>query len=420
MSLYDSDLASGPNSTLQSITESDSKAIYDKEIVDNLELRKKHLLLETQHLEEEIASKNAESFSRDQLSTVKSELEHNCNVQFQKRTNSLLIKLEQAKAERSNLEKQVKSLQKSLANEQRLTKQLAEERDAQRPPKPLALPEVSLPDINILRDTYVTAYRKRAIEEEIREAERQLAQRKQSIAEGEAKLLRIIQDSKTASAQYEAQIRSETLELAQLEETKASLKERLESARIKQKQLEIEKRSLQSQIESAELNHRAKIDEINRQFLEAQREFDESRAKKKAEIRELTRRLKENEELNKSKLHEKELLLQELKEIQDKQARDSISKSVDGSHNALKRSQSGSYESSPSVQQLKIEINHLEEQKAELYKKRDDLIRKMTSNEKKLQEVKDKVKKKIKENEMQKTRQIPDPRNKNSENESEN
>ena len=400
-----------PNSSLQNIADNDLKASNERELVQSLELKKKRYELEIRQLEADISNANAESFSRDQLPSVKSELENSCNQQFLQRTNALTIKYEQAKSERLNLEKQVKSLQKTLENERRITKQLAEERESHKPPRPPPFPEVTLPDLSLLRDSYALIHRKRALEEEVRDAERQLSVRRQTIAENEAKLVKLIQDSKAATQQCESQIRQETLDLAQLEEMRNSLRERLEANKQRQKQLENEKKMLISQEEAAEANQRAKIDEINRNFLAAQREFDEARARKKAEIRDLTKKLHENEELNRAKIQEKERLVLEMNAAMEKRAQEQRQKQQERQRMlARKRAESRqtsnrvmqpSPASSQTIIQLQAEIADLENQKKEITRKSQDLIRKMTSNEKKLDATKEKIERKLEESERQ-------------------
>jgi hypothetical protein len=372
------------------------RANQEHEQVQMLEVEKKRLEIEIDQLEREIASDNAESFSRDQLATVKSELEHNCNQQFAQRTNTLLVKLEEAKAERQSLERRAANLKRTLQKEQELTRQLVEGRSGQRAPRPLALPEYVLPELSALRESYLTAHRKRALEEEVREAERQLAQRRQLIAENESKLLKVIQDNKAKSAQCEAQIRTETLELAQLEEMRSSLRERIEENRQRQKQLEHEKKMLTAQIEASEASQRAKIDEIQRNFLAAQREFDEVRSRKKAEIRELTRQLHENEELNRAKLQEKEILIGEMHaRAQQRSEAPKVRKAKQ-----VKVVPRDPIVSSNSIA-LQAEIEQLQNTKQELTQKIQDLQRKASSNEKKLESVKAKLERKIASSEAQ-------------------
>lgn len=418
-SIDDSEItpSTSPNSNLMSIADNDMKASQEREQVQSLELQKKRYELEIRQLEADISNANSEAFSRDQLPSIKTELENTCNQMFQQRTNALQLKLEQANAEKMNLEKQVKSLQKTLQNEKRLTRQLADERESHQPPRPPPFPEVKLPDLTLLRDSYSLIHRKRALEDEVREAERQLSVRKQSIAESEAKLVKLIQDSKATTAQCEQQIRAETLELAQLEEMRNSLRERLESNKQRQKQLENEKRMLTSQIEAAEATQRAKIDEINRNFLAAQREFDETRARKKEEIRELTRKLHENEELNRAKMQEKERLILEMNALMEKRAQEQKQRAVERQRKAAakknqrsKSPMSKSKNPTPTVIQLQAEIAELESQKAEIVRKSQDLIRKMTSNEKKLDNIKEKIEIKLAESErqLQKLRRIDD------------
>lgn len=409
MSTEESDFTGSttPSSSLQNIADNDLKASNERELVQSLELKKKRYELEIRQLEADINNANAESFSRDQLPSVKSELENTCNQQFLQRTNALTIKYEQAKNERLNLEKQVKSLQKTLENERRLTKQLADERESHKPPRPPPFPDVSLPDMSLLRDSYALVHRKRALEEEVRDAERQLSVRRQSIAENEAKLVKLIQDSKASTQQCEAQIRQETLDLAQLEEMRNSLRERLEANKQRQKQLENEKKMLASQEEAAEATQRAKIDEINRNFLAAQREFDEARARKKAEIRDLTKKLHENEELNRAKIQEKERLVLEMNAAMEKRAQEQRQKAQEKQRMLAKKRieskpirpvQTGQ---SPTIIQLQTEIADLENQKKEITRKSQELIRKMTSNEKKLDATKEKIERKLEESERQ-------------------
>ena len=396
MSADESDITS--SSAIHAFAEEDMKANQENEQVQDLEIQKKRLEIEIQQLENEIAADSTESFSRDQLSTVKSELEHNCNEMFQQRTNSLLIKLEAARNEKQTLERRAANLKRTLENEQKLTKQLAEERAAQRPRQAAPFPELVLPDLSMLRDSCALVHRKRALEDEVREAERQLSLRRQAIAENEARLVKIIQDSKATTAQCESQIRAETLELAQLEEMRTSLRERIEGNRQRLKQLEAEKRLLTSQIEATEASQRAKIDEINRNFLAAQREFDEARARKKAEIRQLTKQLHENEELNRAKLQEKEQLIQEINAAM--QAKPEAPKPrVAKKKPAKKKPQQQII--TPNVMALQAEIEQLQATKLDLVNKMQELQRKAASNERKLETVKAKLERKVAESEKQ-------------------
>lgn len=407
MSVDDSDITASTSSVVPSIDNEDIKTTQEHEAVQNLEITKKLLEIEIHQLENEINNDSAESFSRDQLATVKSELEHNCTELFAQRTNSLLLKLEQARSEKQTLERRAANLKKTLQNEQRLTKQLAEERASQRPQRPTSFPELSLPDLSLLRESCSLAHRKRALEDEVREAERQLSIRRQAIAENEAKLVKIVQDSKNTIAECENQIRTETLDLAQLEEMRSSLKERIEANRQKQKQYETDKRILQAQIEAAEAAQRAKIDEINRNFLAAQREFEETRARKKAEIRKLTRELHENEELNRSKLAEKERLLQEINNLENKPP--PPPKPIRKQHKEKKprrKPQAQIAQTNPiilssNIVQLQQEISDLQNTKIEISSKLEDLKRKASSNEKKLETVKSKLERKVRETENQ-------------------
>lgn len=396
MSADESDITS--SSAIHAFAEEDMKANQENEQVQDLEIQKKRLEIEIQQLENEIAADSTESFSRDQLATVKSELEHNCNEMFQQRTNSLLIKLEAARNEKQTLERRAANLKRTLQNEQKLTKQLAEERAAQRPQQSAPFPELVLPDLSMLRDSCALVHRKRALEDEVREAERQLSLRRQAIAENEARLVKIIQDSKATAAQCESQIRAETLELAQLEEMRTSLRERIEGNRQRMKQLEAEKRLLTSQIEATEASQRAKIDEINRNFLAAQREFDEARARKKAEIRQLTKQLHENEELNRAKLQEKEQLIQEINAAMQQKPEQPRSRPIK-KKKPVKKSQQQII--TPNVLALQSEIEQLQTTKLELVNKMQELQRKAASNERKLETVKAKLERKVAESEKQ-------------------
>ena len=390
------------SSVMPSFVEDDIKTAEEHEQVQDLEIQKRCLEVEIQELEKAIAADSNENFSRDQLASVKSELEHNCSELFAQRTNSLLLKLEAAKSEKEVLERKAESLKRTLQAEQRITKQLAEERAAQRPQKPPPFPDLTLPDLSLLRDTCSLAHKKRALEDEVREAERQLALRRQTIAENEARLIKIIQDSKATTAQCEAQIRQETLDLAQLEEMRSSLRERIEANRQKQKQLEAEKRMLTAQIESAESAQRAKIDEINRNFLAAQREFDEQKARKKAEIRRLTKELNENEELNRAKLQEKEQLIQEMNAAIQKQQ--PLPKAKSKPKKKVKKIIQKPVQQpaiSANVIQLQSEIDQLQAQKTELMNKIQDVQRKAASNEQKLELARSKLERKVAESEKQ-------------------
>jgi chromosome segregation ATPase len=388
------ELGASTSSAIHSFAEEDMRVSQEHEQVQMLEVDKKRLEIEIEQLEREIAADGAESFSRDQLATVKSELEHNCNQLFEQRTNGLLMKLEGARAEKQTLERRAASLKRTLQNEQKLTRQLVEERQLQRAPQEIPLPEFVLPELSALREGYLAAHRKKVLEEEVRDAERQLAQRRQSIADGESHLMKIVQESKAKAARCEAQIRSETLELAQLEEMRSSLRERIEENRQRQKQLEHEKRMITAQIEASETSQQAKIDETKRDFLAAQREFEETRARKKAEIRELTRQLHENEELNRTKLQEKELLLQEIharaqqmpESPRPKKARKEGPRGIGISANTIA---------------LQTEIDELERTKQELTQKIQDLQRKAASNERKLELMKAKLERKVAESEAQ-------------------
>lgn len=391
------------SSVIPSFVEDDIKTSEEHEQVQDLEIQKKCLEVEIQQLEKAIATDSNENFSRDQIATVKNELEHNCNDLFAQRTNALLSKLEAAKSEKEVLERKAESLKRTLQAEQKITKQLAEERSQQRPQRPPPFPDFTLPDLTLLRDTCSLTHKKRALEDEVREAERQLALRRQSIAENEAKLVKIIQDSKATTAQCEAQIRSETLDLAQLEEMRSNLRERIEANRQKQKQLEAEKRMITAQIESEEASQRSKIDEINRNFLAAQREFEEQRARKKAEIRKLTKELHENEELNRAKLQEKEQLIQEINSAfqqqqvlpkpKPKQKPKKVKKTV--------TMPSQQPEISANILQLQNEIEQLQATKMELMNKIQEVQRKASSNEQKLEIAKNKLERKVAESEKQ-------------------
>jgi hypothetical protein len=392
MTADDSDFALSTSSAIHSFAEDDRKANEEYERVQMLEVDKKRLEIEIDQLEREIAADNAESFSRDQLSNVKSELEHSCNELFAQRTNNLLIKLEEARTEKQVLERRAANLKRSLANEQKLAKQLVEERAAQRNRPAIQPPELTLPDISSLRESYAIAHRRRALEEEVRDAERQLAVRRQSMAENESRLAKLIQDSRSKSAQSESQIRAETLEVAQLEEMRSSLRERIEASRQRQKQLEYEQRLLESQVEAAEAAQRAKKEEIHRNFLAAQREFDELQARKKAEIRELTRQLHENEQLNRSKLQEKEQLIQEIN------ARTNVKSEIP--RKRPKKKKVGK-EPWPGTVALQAEIDQLQAAKLDLMRKMQNLQRKAESNERKLEAVRAKLERKVAESERQ-------------------
>ncbi|OHT07599.1 hypothetical protein TRFO_24161 [Tritrichomonas foetus] len=399
MSVDESDTTS---SVMPSFVEDDIRTSEEHEQVQDLEIQKRCLEVEIQELEKAITTDSNENFSRDQLATVKSELEHNCSELFAQRTNALLLKLEAAKSEKEVLERKAESLKRTLQAEQRITKQLAEERAAQRPQKPPPFPDLTIPDLSLLRDTCSLAHKKRALEDEVREAERQLALRRQTIAENEAKLVKIIQDNKATAAQCEAQIRQETLDLAQLEEMRSSLRERIEANRQKMKQLEAEKRMLTAQIESAEATQRAKIDEINRNYLAAQREFDEQRARKKAEIRKLTKELHENEELNRAKLQEKEQLIQEMNAaFQQQQV---LPKPKPKQKKKPKRIVPKPVQQpviSTNVLQLQNEIEQLQSEKMDLMNKIQEVQRKAASNEQKLEIAKNKLERKVAESEKQ-------------------
>lgn len=411
MSADESDTTS---SVTPSFVEDDIRTSEEHEQVQNLEIQKKCLEIEIQELEKSIATDSNENFSRDQLATVKSELEHNCTELFAQRTNALLLKLESAKSEKEALERKAESLKRTLQTEQRITKQLAEERSQQRPQKAPPFPDLTLPDLSLLRDTCSLAHKKRALEDEVREAERQLALRRQSIAENEAKLVKIIQDSKATTAQCEAQIRSETLDLAQLEEMRSNLRERIEANRQKQKQLEAEKRMITAQIESEEASQRSKIDEINRSFLAAQREFEEQRARKKAEIRKLTKELHENEELNRAKLQEKEQLIQEMNSAFQQQQPLPKPKPKPKPKKAKKILPTPTQQPvvSANILQLQNEIEQLQSTKMELMNKIQEVQRKAASNEQKLEIAKSKLERKVAESEKQ-IRRLKSMRNNN-------
>lgn len=400
------------NSTLQSIADNDMKASNEKEIVHSLELKKKRYELEINQLEMDISNANSDNFSRDQLPSVKSELENDCNQMFLKRTNALTLRLEQFKAIKLNEEKKVKNLQRLLQNEQRLTRQLIEERESHKPPRPPPFPEVILPELSLLRDRHSLPHRLRALNDETREAERQLSMKHQSHAENDAKLLKIIQDSKATTQECEAKIRAETLELAQLEETRNSLRERLEANKQRHKQLENEKRMLLSQIEAAESTHKAKIDEINRNFIAAQREFDEARARKQAEIRDLTKKLHENEELNRAKMAEKERLIMQMNELAERRAQEQRAAAIARQKKRAKQNSPRPQRPSQTAIKLQAEIDDLQRQKEEVIQKTKELLRKGNSNEKKLNTIKEKIEQRISEAEakLRRTgRAVPSP-----------
>jgi chromosome segregation ATPase len=380
----------GSSSAIHSFAEEDMRANEEHERLQMLEIEKKRLEIEIDQLEQEIAADSAESFSRDQLATVRSELEHNSNELFAQRTNRLLMKLEETRTERQSLQRRVAHLKDTLQTEHQLTKQLVDERAAQRPPNVLSFPEFVLPDLQTLQESYRSVHRRRALEEEIRDAERQLSQRRQQIAENESRLSKVIQESRATSAQCEAQIRSDAIELAQLEETRSALRERIEENCQKQKQLNLEKRNLAAQIEAAEAAQRAKIDEIHRNFLAAQREFDEVRARKQAEIRELTRQLHENEELNRCKLQEKEIMIQEI-----------TSRTRSRADPRRRARPKKVQQTARPVATLQAEINDLQRTKDELMAKLQDIQKKTAASEKKLGAIKSNLARKVAESERQ-------------------
>jgi hypothetical protein len=104
------------------------RASEEQEQVQMLEIKKKRLEIEIDRLEQEIAADSADSFSRDQLATVRSELEHNSNDLFAQRTNGHVMKLDETRTERQSLERRVANLKQTLQTEQQLTKQLVDER----------------------------------------------------------------------------------------------------------------------------------------------------------------------------------------------------------------------------------------------------------------------------------------------------
>ncbi|KAH0794124.1 hypothetical protein GPJ56_002002 [Histomonas meleagridis] len=393
MSNEESDLS---NTSSKSFGEDEIKAVEEYEQVQNLEIKKKLLEIEIQRLENEMQTNRKECFSRDQLPTLKTEVERRCNESFAKRINSLLSKIEQAKSEKHALEQKAESLKKTLENEKRLTQQLIEEKSSQKAQFKPQFPEFIFPDLTLLKESKLLMYEKRALEDEIRDAEQQLSIKKQSIAENEANLVKIIHESKTATAECEKQIRQETLELAQLEEMKNSLRERIEANKQKQKTLEIEKRNLTLQIESAEASQRAKIDEINRNFLAAQREYDEMRSQKQEEIRKLTKQLHENEELNRIKLQEKEQLIREMND------RITPIKNTSKQPQKITKSQKNEPQIvSVNVLQMQNEIEELQQTKITLTNKLQELQRKASSNIKKLESIKKKLERKIEESKRQ-------------------
>jgi chromosome segregation ATPase len=188
---------------------------------------------------------------------------------------------------------------------------------------------------------------------------------------------------------------------------RSSLRERVEESRQRQKQLEYEKRILEAQVEAAEAAQRAKKDEIHRNFLAAQREFEEVQARKKAEIRELTRQLHENEELNRSKLQEKEQMIQEINARMD--AKPEIPRKR--SKKKKPATDARSVISSATVA-IQAEIDQLQAAKMDLIRKMQDLQRKAASNERKLEAVRDTLERKVAETEMQvrKMRAVQDGR----------
>jgi chromosome segregation ATPase len=237
---------------------------------------------------------------------------------------------------------------------------------------------------------------RRALDEEIRGAERQLSERRQQIAENEARLAKVIQESRATYAQCEAQIRSDTIELAQIEEMRSSLRERIEENSREQKRLSLDKRALAAQIEAAETAQRAKIDEIHRNFLAAQREFDEVRARKQAEIRELTRQLHENEELNRCRRQEKELMIRQINsrtrstpEPRQRARPKKAQKTAKPVATAL------------NTVALQAEVDGLQRTKDELTAKLQDIQKKTAANERKLEAVKSKLIRKVAESERQ-------------------
>lgn len=403
MSVDETDTTS---SVMPSFIEEDIRTSEEYEKVQKLELEKQHLELQIQQLEKTIATDRNENFSRDQLATVKSELERNCSELFEQRTNSLSLKLKEAKSEKEFLEKEAERLEKALRKEQKLTQQLAQERSQQRPQIVPQFPELTLPDLSLLKDSYTLSHKKQALEEEVREAEQQLAARRQEIVQNEAKLDKVIRDSKTTTAECEAQIRAERRDWMELTETKKALKERIEANRHKQKQLEAEKRMLAAQIESSEAAQRAKIDEINRNFLAAQREFEKQRARKKDEIRRLTKQLQENEELNRAKLQEKEQLIQEMNSIYQQQQQQVLPKPKPTPKPKPKpkpviQNQVQQQTFSPDILQLQNEIEQLQSTKMELMNKIQDVQRKASSNEQKLETAKRKLERKVADSERQ-------------------
>jgi len=205
MSADDSDVTAS-SAAIHTFAEDDMRASREHEQVQNLEIQKKLLEIEIQQLENEIATDSAETFSRDQLSTVKSELEHACNETFAQRTNALLMKLEAAKGERQVLERRAANLRRTLENEQELTRQLADERQAQHGARRPAFPELVLPDLAAVRENCALGHRRRALEDEVREAKRQLALRRQA-ASNERRLEAVKRQLERKVADGEAQLR---------------------------------------------------------------------------------------------------------------------------------------------------------------------------------------------------------------------
>lgn len=367
------------SSSLQSVADDDIKATREREAVQQLELKKKQLEIEINQLETDIASISSDSFTRDQLPSVKSEIEENCNELFATRTNALVQKIQQAKSERQILEGKLESLKKTLQTEQQLTRQFIEGHNQNISDFEFELPDIVIPDLTTLKQSYCAAHRKRLIEEETREAEQTLAARKHALVESENRLQQMYQESKATAEQLKAQIRTESLEAARLEEERTALLDRLEAAKLKKQQLEAEAKKLAAKKEAIEAANRSKLDELNRRYVAQQREFEQTKARKLAELRELQKMLKENEELNKAKNAEKLSLQQSIEET---------------TANRMQRAQS------QSVTRLKAEIAELEQEKTTIIKKHQDLVRKMASNEKKLEAVKSKIERKIAANEQ--------------------
>jgi chromosome segregation ATPase len=172
------------------------------------------------------------------------------------------------------------------------------------------------------------------------------------------------------------------LEVAQLEEMRCGLCERIDDSCQRQRQLENERRKLTRLKQHSARRRRRYI------ATSSQRSTGSMNCKK-AQIRELVRQLHENEELNRSKLQEKEQLIHEIN------GRMSVKTEI-----PRKKKQERTVISSGTVN-MQADIEQLQAAKLELMRKMQDLQRKAASNERKLEAVKSKLERKVTESEKQ-------------------